>query len=44
MLSQIEREASVPTISTLWKIASGLQIPLSGLLREPGRRMQKTDG
>jgi len=41
MLSQIEREASVPTISTLWKIASGLQIPLSGLLQEPERRMQK---
>ncbi|WP_301094102.1 helix-turn-helix domain-containing protein [Faecalibaculum rodentium] len=41
MLSQIEREASVPTISTLWKIASGLQIPLSSLLQEPERRMQK---
>ena len=41
MLSQIEREASVPTISTLWKIASGLKIPLSSLLQEPECRMQK---
>lgn len=29
MLSQIERGKSVPTITTLWKIATGLKVPLS---------------
>lgn len=29
MLGQIEREESSPTISTLWKIASGFNIPFS---------------
>jgi len=33
MLGQIEREESNPTISTLWKIASGLRISLSDLLQ-----------
>lgn len=32
MLSSIEREVSTPTITILWKIASGLKIPLSYLL------------
>jgi transcriptional regulator with XRE-family HTH domain len=34
MLGQIERGQSSPTINTLWKIATGLRIPLSLLLRD----------
>ena len=34
MLGQIERGQSSPTINTLWKIATGLKIPLSLLLEE----------
>lgn len=34
MLGQIERGQSVPTITTLWKIATGLKAPLSSLLEE----------
>lgn len=32
MLGQIERGESMPTVATLWKIASGLQAPLSHFL------------
>ncbi|WP_406645888.1 XRE family transcriptional regulator [Aliisedimentitalea scapharcae] len=32
MLGQIERGESSPTISTLWKIAKGFQLPLSALI------------
>ena len=32
MLGQIERGQSVPTVTTLWKIASGLKTPLSFFL------------
>lgn len=32
MLGQIERGKSVPTITTLWKIATGLKMPLSSFL------------
>ena len=32
MLGQIERGQSVPTITTLWKIATGLKKPLSSFL------------
>jgi len=32
MLGQIERGESTPTVATLWKIASGLQVPLSHFL------------
>ena len=35
MLGQIERGLSVPTITTLWKIATGLKIPLSSFLDSP---------
>ena len=35
MLGQIERGQSVPTITTLWKIATGLKLPLSLFLEEP---------
>ncbi len=34
MLGQIERAESTPTISTLWKIATGLKISFSELLNE----------
>lgn len=32
MLSQIERGTSNPTVTTLWKIASGLRVPFSSFL------------
>lgn len=32
MLGQIEREESIPTINTLWKIATGLKVSFSSLL------------
>lgn len=34
MLGQIERGQSIPTITVLWKIATGLKIPLSSFLEE----------
>ena len=34
MLGQIEREESSPTISKLWQIASGFELPLSYFLTE----------
>jgi transcriptional regulator with XRE-family HTH domain len=36
MLRQIEIGQSSPTIATIWRIADGLRIPFSTLLREPG--------
>ncbi|PJZ69034.1 transcriptional regulator [Leptospira perolatii] len=39
MLSQIEQGKSVPTIAVLWKIANGLNVPFSDLLKE-----KSTDG
>lgn len=33
MLGQIERGQSSPTITTLWKIATGLKVPLSSFCR-----------
>ncbi len=38
MLGQIERGQSSPTVNTLWKIATGLKLPLSAFLQE-----QKTE-
>ena len=35
MLGQIERGASSPTISTIWKIANGLKVPFTSLLNAP---------
>jgi len=32
MLGQIERGQSIPTVTTLWKIAAGLKMPLSFFL------------
>lgn len=34
MLGQIERGESNPTVTTLWKIATGLQVSFSSLIRE----------
>ncbi|MBS4188802.1 helix-turn-helix transcriptional regulator [Bacillus sp. FJAT-49705] len=34
MLGQIERGESNPTVTTLWKIASGLQVSFSSLIKE----------
>ncbi|WCF05785.1 XRE family transcriptional regulator [Paenibacillus thiaminolyticus] len=34
MLGQIERGSSNPTVATLWKIASGLQVPLTAFIFE----------
>lgn len=48
MLGQIERGRSIPTITTLWKIATGLKVPLSAFLEEApgkfeiGRKKRKT--
>jgi len=36
MLGQIERGRSSPTITTLWKIATGMKIPFSSFLQEQG--------
>jgi transcriptional regulator with XRE-family HTH domain len=35
MLGQIERGESNPTISTVWKIANGLKISFTSLIKEP---------
>ena len=35
MLGQIERGQSIPMVTTLWKIATGLKTPLSAFLEEP---------
>lgn len=40
MLGQIERGQSIPTITTLWKIATGLKVPLSSFLE--GQRPEYT--
>ena len=43
MLGQIERGQSSPTITTLWKIAVGLKIPLSSLLEEKEKECTVVD-
>ncbi len=40
MLGQIEREESSPTMATLWKIAKGMQLPLTALI-EPQKSAQE---
>ncbi len=35
MLGQIERGQSIPTVTTLWKIATGFKVPLSAFLEGP---------
>ena len=42
MLGQIEREESSPTIATLWKIATGFEVPFSSFLEK--HRANKTPG
>ena len=42
MIGQIERGESSPTISTLWKIATGLNIPFTTLLQMSGEEVQIT--
>lgn len=41
MLAQIEREKSNPTISTLWKIATGLQISFSSFMEKEDTAIEK---
>lgn len=43
MLGQIEREQSSPTITTLWKIATGLKVPLSFFLQEEKTKFSVVD-
>jgi len=35
MLGQIERNESSPTVATLWKIATGLNVPFSSFIAPP---------
>ena len=45
MLGQIEREETNPSISTVWKIANGLKIPLTRLIETtlPEKRLIKKE-
>lgn len=43
MLGQIERGQSSPTITTLWKIATGLKVPLSFFLQEENTKYSVID-
>lgn len=43
MLGQIERGQSSPTITTLWKIATGLKVPLSSFLQEQETKYSVSD-
>jgi transcriptional regulator with XRE-family HTH domain len=38
MLGQIERNESSPTVATLWKIATGLNVPFSAFIVPMKRR------
>jgi transcriptional regulator with XRE-family HTH domain len=40
MLRQIETGKSSPTITTIWKIANGLRISFTALLRKPEIRVE----
>ena len=42
MLGQIERGESSPTISTLWKISSGFQVPFSSFVKETSSQNTET--
>lgn len=41
MLGQIERGESNPTVSTLWKIAGGLEVPFTTFIEEEKPRIKK---
>lgn len=43
MLGQIERGQSAPTVTTLWKIATGMKIPFSSFLQERGAEYTVVD-
>ena len=43
MLGQIERGQSSPTVTTLWKIATGMKIPFSSFLQEQGTEYTVVD-
>lgn len=43
MLGQIERGQSIPTVTTLWKIATGLKVPLSAFLEQQETEYSVTD-
>lgn len=40
MLGQIERGDSNPTITTIWKIANGLKVSFTSLLKEPTKNVK----
>lgn len=40
MLGQIERQDSIPTITTLWKIANGLKISFTSLIKEASNEIK----
>lgn len=40
MLSQIEKGEANPTINTLWKIANGLRVPYTELMRQSEHKVQ----
>ena len=43
MLNQIETEKSSPSITILWRISSGLKIPLSKLISSPHKGVEVID-
>lgn len=43
MLGQIERGQSSPTVTTLWRIATGMKIPFSSFLQEQGTEYTVVD-
>ncbi len=44
MLGQIERGKSSPTVNTLWKISTGLKVPLSAFLKQEAAEYEIADG
>lgn len=42
MLGQIEKGKSTPTVTTLWKIANGLQVSFSVFLKEDKPKVKKS--
>ncbi|MDV7338103.1 XRE family transcriptional regulator [Terasakiella sp. A23] len=42
MLGQIERGESSPTVSTLWKIATGFEVSLSSFIEPPSKKLGET--
>lgn len=44
MLGQIERGESSPTVATLWKIATGFQVPFSAFIEPQSRQIAEHPG